>query len=893
LQAKLFHIVFTAFFLSFFSIKAVAQENPKREVGIAPTQIHEDTLQQPDELLQELPKPNDSLRVAADSLKPKKGKLEDMISRTAKDFNTVNQKTKISRLYNQAKITYQDMVLEAGEIIIDYSKSEVYAKGIVDSTGAYTQRPVFKQGNNVVEPDTIKFNLDTKKSKIWNARTEQQDLRIKAAETRKENDSTYYMKNAIFTTSKDIENPEYYFITRKLKMIPGEKVIVGLTNMVIMDVPTPVGVPFAFFPTTTKNTSGFIVPTFGENNRQGYFLQNGGYYFALSDHYDLAVMGDYYTNGSYGLRFESGYGWRYRFRGNINVRIENLITSERGLPDYAKTKIYNIQWSHQQDQKSSPSSRFSASVNLGSSTYFQNSINQMNVSSRMNNTMSSSINYSKTFDSQPQVNMSLTATHTQNTQTQKIDMTLPTLQLSVDRIYPFASRDESKKGIIKNINLQYNLSAKNSFSTTDSLFFTPEMFKDAKTGAQHSIPLSTNFKVLKYFSIPLSLTYNEVWTMKTIRKQRNFETDRDSITEVNGFDRFGTYSFSTSVGTTIYGTFDFGKERKFQGLRHTIRPTVSYNYTPAFDEYYENYQIDAMGTTMAEYTRFEGGLYGTPGNTYASSLGFTLANSFEGKFRDRDSTKVEPKKIMLLNSLNFSTGYNLAADSLRWREVSLTAGTTLMDGKLGVNFNAGLDPYALDNANRRIDRFNIDNGGSLFRLTRANLTLNYSFASTDFSGRAGGNNQQGERNGGRSDDLFGADMESNRRNQPQQDQDDDSSNLSEFYHLKIPWDIRIAHSLTYNNTSRQNEIVGNSLMVSGNVDLTDKWKIGVSTGYDFVQKGVTFTQFRFERDLLSWRMDFSWVPFGPNNHWGFFIGIKSSMLQDIKWEKRRTPDQQL
>lgn len=888
MQAKLFHIVFTAFLWSFFSMGVCAQENPKQEVNLPPIETQEGDFQLPEELIQ----PQDSVKISTDTLKPKKGKLEDLITRSAKDFNTVNQKTKISRLYNQAKITYQDMVLEAGEIIIDYSKKEVYAKGIVDSTGTYTQRPVFKQGSNIVEPDTIKFNLDTRKSKIWNARTEQQDLRIRAAETRKENDSVYYMKDAIFTTSKDIDNPEYYFHTRKLKMIPGEKVVVGLTNMVIMDVPTPVGVPFAFFPTTNKSTSGFIVPTFGENNRQGYFLQNGGYYFALSDHYDLAVMGDYYTNGSYGLRFESSYGWRYQFHGNVNVRIENLINSERGLPDYSKTKIYNIQWSHQQDQKSSPSSRFSASVNLGSSTYFQNSINQMNVSSRMNNTMSSSINYSKTFNSVPQVNMSLTATHTQNTQTQKIDMTLPTLQLSVDRIYPFASRDESKKGIIKNINLQYNLNAKNSFSTTDSLFFTPAMFKDARTGAQHSIPLSTNFKVFKYFSIPLSFTYNEVWTMNTIEKQRNFETDRDSITQLNGFDRFGTYTFSTSVGTTIYGTFDFGKDRKFQGLRHTIRPAITYNYTPAFDEYYDEYPIDAMGTTMAEYTRFEGGLYGAPSNRYASTLGFTLANSFEGKFKDRDSTKVEPKKVMLLNSLNFATGYDMAADSLKWREVSVTAGTTLMDGKLGINLNAGLDPYALDNANRRIDRFNIDNGGSLFRLTRANLTLNYSFSSTDFSGRAGRNNQQGERNGGRSDDLFGTDMESSRRNS-QQDDDDESSNLSGFYSLKIPWDIRIAHSLTYNNTSRQNEIVGNSLMVSGNVDLTDKWKVGVSTGYDFVQKGVTFTQFRFERDLLSWRMDFSWVPFGPNNYWGFFIGIKSSMLQDIKWEKRRTPDQQL
>ncbi len=827
--------------------------------------------------------------IPTDSVKPKKEKLEGIISRTAKDYNTINHKKRISKLYNQAVIKYLDMQLEAGEIIIDYNKNEVYARGIVDTSGVYTQIPKFTQGQNIVEPDSMRYNFDTGKALVYGSRTEQGDMKIKAPYTKRENDSVFYMKDAIFTTAADIDNPEYYFHTRKLKMVPGEKVVVGLTNMVIMDVPTPVGLPFAFFPITSKSTSGFIIPTFGENNTQGYFLQNGGYYFAISDHYDLTVLGDYYTNGSYGLRFQSDYAWRYKFRGNINIRLENLITSQRGFPDYSKTRIYNIQWSHQQDQKSNPSSRFSASVNLGSSTYFQNSINQINVSSRMNNTMSSSVSYAKTFNSIPQVNMSLTATHSQNTQTQRIDMTLPTLQLSVDRIYPFASRDESKKGIIKNINFQYNLNAKNSYTTTDSLFFTSQMFKDGRTGMQHSIPVSTNFKVLKYFSIPLSFNYNEVWTMNTVRKQRNFTTDRDTIININGFDSYRTYNFSTSIGTTIYGTFDFGKDKKIQALRHTVRPSVSYNYSPAFDQYYDEYPIDAMGTTMREYTRFEGGLYGTPNNNYASSIGLSLANSFEAKVRERDSTKTEPKKVMLLNALNFSTSYNMAADSLRWSPVSMNAGTTLMEGKLNMNLIARLDPYALSNSNRRIDKFNIENGGSLFRLAGANFTLNYSFSSTDFERRnPSGNNEIGARNGGREDDLFGSDMESNRRNRTEKE--NNSTNMEGFYSLKIPWDLRLAYSITYSNDFRQNEITSNSIMVSGNVDLTDKWKVGVSTGYDFVQKGVTFTQLRFERDLLSWRMDFSWVPYGVNSHWGFFIGIKSSMLQDIKWEKRKTPD---
>lgn len=889
MQTKLFHIVFWTIFLGVFSAKGYSQEFPTQQVGISPKEIADSTKVQTTEI-------PEKIVITGDSLKQKKGKLEGIISRKAKDKNITNVKTKISYLYNEARVQYLDMDLEAGIIIIDQNKNEVYAKGIVDTSGVYTQIPKFTQGQNVVQPDSIRFNFDTKKALVWNSRTQQGELNIKAAVSKRVNDSLYYMKDAFFTTSKDIDNPEYYFHTRKLKLVPGEKVVIGPTNMVIMDVPTPIGLPFAFFPITTKSVSGFLMPTFGDNNSQGYFLQNGGYYFALSDNYDLAVLGDYYTNGSYGLRFESNYAWRYKFRGNANVRIENLINSQRGFPDYSKTRIYNVQWSHQQDQKSSPSSRFSASVNLGSSSYFQNSINQVNVSSRMNNTLSSSVSYSKTFNSVPQVNMSITANHSQNTQTQRIDMTLPTLQLNVDRIYPFASRDESKKGIIKNINIQYGLNAKNSYTTTDSLFFTSQMFQDGRTGLQHSIPVSTNFKVLKHFSIPLSFNYNEVWTMNTVRKYRNFTTDRDTIINVNGFDAFRTYNFGTSVGTTIYGTFDFGKDKKLQALRHTVRPSVSYNYSPAFEQYYDEYPIDAMGTTVRQYTRFEGGLYGAPGNVYASSLGFNLANTFEAKIRERDSTKTEPRKMMLLNALNFSTAYNLAADSLRWREVVMNTGTTLLDGKLNLNLIARLDPYALNNANRRVDKFNIENGGSLFRLTGANFTVNYAFSSTDFEKKTSmGNNEQGARNGGREDDLFGSDMESNRRNRGQTEEKS-TSNVGNFYTLKIPWDLRFAYTVTYSNDRRQSEISSNSLMVSGNIDLSDKWKVGASTGYDFTQKGVTFTQLRFERDLLSWRMDFSWVPLAGaynNSQWNFFIGIKSSMLQDIKWEKRRTPDPNL
>jgi len=889
LHTNLFYIVLSAFFLTIGIQKNYGQDLPNKSLRIEAEKA-------PDSLIikeEDFARINDTIKKDSLPQLEKKSLLEGKIKYTAEDYAKIDQKNKRITLYNKAELYYQDIELKAGIIIMDYEKDEVYAGRIKDSTGIYTQLPIFKQGLNVIEPDSIRFNTKTKKALIWNSRTDQGEFRVKAELTKKENDSVYFLKNARFTTSKDIENPEYYFQTNKIKLVPKQKVVTGLTNMVIADVPTPIAIPFAFFPMTDTSQSGLIIPTFQDTRRQGYSLQNGGYYLALSDYYDLAIMGDYYTNGSWALRFESSYAYMYKFRGNFNIRFENLIQSERGFPDYSKSKIYNIQWSHSQDAKSNPSSRFSASVNLGSSTFFQQSLNQVNIGSALNNNLSSSISYSKTFNSVPQVNMSLTATHNQNSRTQEINMTLPTLQVSVDRIFPFAPKDGAKKGFFKNINFQYNLRGENRISTTDSLFFKPEMFRDANSGFQHSIPLSTNFKVFNYLSVTTSANYNEVWSVKTINRRFDSESNTLVTEDVNGFDAFRTYNFSTSVGTTIYGTFNFGETKKIQGIRHTMRPSVSHSYTPSFEQYFDTYAMDASGR-MAEYTRFESGIFGAPSNNYANNLGFNLSNTFEAKVTDKDSTKVEPKKIMLLNQLNFSTSYNMAADSLRWNPVRMSGGTALFDNKMNVNFGATLDPYAINAAGRRINTWNIDNGGSLFRMTSANMTINYSLSSQ--GDKKNNENSQGSRNGGREDDLFGTNTDLSDRRQSQfkdNDGEDAEDKPAEFYNAKLPWDLTFAYSLTYGNNNRERTITGNSVMISGNIDLTPRWKMGVSSGYDFVQQGVTFTQLRFERDLLSWRMDFNWAPFGDFASWGFFIGIKSSVLSDVKWEKRALPDRQL
>ena len=835
-------------------------------------------------------KENDSI-IQNDTI-TKKGLLLGKIKRNAKGYMKIDKTEGKLYLYDQAELYYLDTELKSGIIILDYNNNEVTAGRIKDSTGQLTQPPFFKQAGNEVNPDSIRFNFDTKKAIIWNSKSEQNGMNVTALATKKENDSVYFIKDAKVTTSKNVEDPEYYIRVRKGKFIPKNKIIAGLSNLYIEDVPTPIFLPFAYFPLTENRKTGFIFPSIGQNNQRGYFFQNGGYYFAFNDYFDITLLGDYYTNGSYGFRNESNYRKRYRYNGSLSIRFENLINGERGLPGYSKSNIYNFRWSHSQDSKSNPNSRFSASVNLGSSNYFRESVNQLNTPNFLNNTMNSSVSYSKTFRGYPSVNMSLTASHSQNTRTKKVNMSLPTLNASMERIYPFVKRNGQKKGFFKNINFQYSLRGENRIETSDSLFLKKEMFDDAIYGMKHSIPLSTNFKVLKHLSVSVGGSYEEVWTGQTI-KRNNYDVINQTIGKtdtIKGFDRFNKYNFSANIGTTIYGVFNFKEGKKFQTIRHVIRPSVNYGINPSFEKYYDEYIIDADGNT-SEYSRFEGGFFGVPGNNFSSSIGISINNVLEAKVTDKDSTAIEPKKIKLLNNLNFNTSYNIAADSLNWSPVRMTSGMTLFEDKLNINVGATFDPYAINDKGRRINKFH--DGG--FRMTSANINMGFTFTSKNSKEKP--KERDNSRSGGRTDDLFGRvdDFADSSFDDNENDKNNNEEEItdSSFYNNKMPWDIRFAHSLTYNNNQGQKEISNNSLMFSGNVSLSRKWKIGGSSGYDFKNTGFTYTQLRFERDLDSWKMNFNWVPFSTRASWYFFIGIKSDLLKDLKYDKRRLPDKRL
>ncbi len=842
--------------------------------------------------------------IKKDTIKP--SILTDIVKKYAEDYIRMSRKENKMYLYNNAKISYGEYELTAGRIILDNSTNQVFAAGIKDSTG-YTQKPVFKQGSQEVRPDSIFFNHKTKKAIVYGSNTKDGELEIYAEASKRVNDSVYYMKNAKFTTSEDINDPEYYFLARKIKFVPGKKVVTGLVNMYIADVPTPLGLPFGFFPLAEKRSSGFIIPAFADNRNRGFGLQNGGYYFAISDYVDLQVLGDIFSNGSYGLRFDSNYKLRYKFNGRVSLRYEKLFIEERGFPNFQEQSIFNFNWSHNQDTKANPSSRFSASVNLGSSEFFRQSINQANTGNRLNNSLNSSISYSKTIEAGPGMNLNISATHNQNTNTEVINMTLPTLQFSINRVFPFEPKFRAKKGAIENINLQYNLRGENRIQTTDSLFLRSEMFDDMDNGIQHSIPITTNFKVFKNFSVSTSANYEETWIFKTFRPFLDETTQTIQRDTIMGFDSYRTYNANMSVGTTVYGLFPFGDDKKIKAIRHVMRPSVSYNINPGFDQYYEDIVIPGVGSApdqVRQVSRFDGTMFGAPNPNFASGLSFSLANDFEAKVRKKDTTLTGDeayRKVKLLNNFGISANYNFAVDSLKLSPIAVRGNIPLLDSKLNINLIGTLDMYALDSNNRRINTLNIDNGGSLFRLTRANVSFGYKFSSEDFT-KDGEDEEEDEEddldnntflNGGRRDNLFGEgdplNDQLNRSSEDSKTKTDDN----EFYNYKPKWTLNFQYAMTYNNISRQNEISSHSLMFSGDIELSPMWSVGASSGYDFVNPGFTFTQLRFNRDLKSWTMSFNWQPIGNLRSWFFFIGIKSGIFRDIKYDKNREPDRTL
>ena len=883
--------ILLVFYLFCYQI-SVAQDFDKTNISNKKTK-EKTILNQPKDSLIDLKKDT----ITTDSIKPKEV-IDGIITHNAQDYTIQNAKNKTVTLYNKAHVVYTDIDLKAGIILLNYKNNTVYAKGIKDSLG-YHQRPVFKQGEQESEQDSILFNFKTKKALIYGIKTIQEGIITYAEKTKRVNDSTIYMRRMRFTTSKK-KIPDYYIETSKAKVVPDKKIIVGASHLVLADVPTPLYLPFAYLPLNDKRTSGFIIPSWGDSNSQGFFMQNGGYYFALSDYFDLTVLGDLYTNGSWGLQTESSYYARYKFSGNFSFNFENIIQGIRGLSDYNKSSNFNIRWSHSQDNKFSPNSSFTASVNLGSSTYYRQSLNQSNNAQYLTNTLNSSVSYSRKIVGTP-FNVSLTATHSQNTNTEKITMTLPSLQVNMDRIFPFTGKDGAKNNAIQKMGFNYSLQGRYEIETTDNEFFTPKMFATAKKGIQHNVSTNTNLKAFKYFTVSPNANYKDVWYFDKINKTYNPtlinpDTQKLGVIEndsINGFNRFNEYNFGVSLSTNIYGTFNFKKGR-LKAIRHTIRPSISYGYRPNFaKEHNLQVQQSSDPTDLLTYSPFEGGIYSTPGSGTSNNIRISVNNVLEAKVAPKDPDSDEDdKKITLLNNLNFSTNYDITKDSLRWSNVAVSLGTRLFKDKLALNANMSLDPYQIDAKGQQIDKFN----SKIFRIETAGITANYSLSSKDFEKKEEERGKNENNGNGAQDtpDLFGENTPKTNdfSNNPKSNEESEVKETV-LYQNKIPWSLNLAYALNYNNNGLVSAISSNSLMFSGNLELSPKWGVGFSSGYDIKDNGFTYTSLNFSRDLDSWKLNFNWIPFGNNSSYNFFIGVKSSVLSDLKWDKNKPPDRAL
>ena len=837
----------------------------------------------------------------SDSIIKPKEVIQYNILHNAKDYTIQNAKKKTITLYNEAEVDYGDINLKAGKIIIDYKNNTVYATGIVDSTG-YVQRPVFKQGNQESEQDSILYNFKSEKALIYGIKTVQGEMITYGEKTKRVNDSTVYMSKLRFTTSKK-KIPDYYIATNKAKLVPGKKIIVGGSNLVLADVPTPLYLPFAYFPLTKGRTSGFIIPTWGENNQQGFFLQNGGYYFALNDYFDLELTGDIYSNGSWAMNSRSNYRVRYKYSGSLSFRYQDLTNGIKGFSDFSKSANYNISWNHRQDPKTSPNSNLSAQVNISSSSqFFRQSLNQIDQSQQFNNSFNSSISYYKKFVGTP-FNATVTLSHQQNSNNESVTMTLPSVQINMDRIYPFAGKGGIKKNPFQKIGVNYNLQGRLDINTTEDDFLTSKMFEGSKSGMKHDVSANTNIKVFKYFTLNPTFNYSDVWYFNSINKRYDTTipntTTNNSGTVVNdtisGFKRFNQYNFGTSLSTVIYGNFSF--KGKIKAIRHTITPTIGWSYRPNLRKQHElTVQQSDDITDLLTYTPFEGGIYSEPSGGISNALTFAINNKLEAKVKpkDKDSDE-EDRKVTLINNLNFNTTYNIAADSLRWSNVNFNMGIPLFKNKMMLNFTGSLDPYQKDANGTRINKFN----PGIFRLENLALTTGYSLSSKDFEKKDDKKKEEKEDNTDSNNlpDVLGTDINPNRdfANRASTGKTGKrEEKVAELYQNKMPWNLSFNYSIIYNNNGTNFAGIRNHVTsFNGSIDLTPKWKLGVNSGYNFTEGAFTNATFNFTRDLDSWRFNFNWTPFGRFTSYYFFIGIKSSMLSDLKWDKNQPPDRRL
>jgi lipopolysaccharide export system protein LptA len=851
-----------------------------------------------------VPAPADSLNAAAvkdttdtsDSLNVQpKGDIATTIKYSARDSIRLDVVTQTAYLYGDAKINYGDITLEAENIEINWATSTLTAVGVPDSTGKVKGVPLFTEKDDKYSADIIRYNFKTRKGIISGIVTQQGEGYIHGEKV-KRTDEALFINSANYTTC-NLAHPHFHIRANKLKVIPQDKIVTGPFNLYVADVPTPLGFILGIFPVPKRNKSGLIFPMYGESRDRGFFLRNGGYYFAINDYVASRLIGEIYTLGSYGLQSQTDYISRYKFRGNLDLAFNHRKSTNpnfgvaEGAKEFYSVDDYKIIWNHQTISKKN--SRLSAGVNFGSTTYNRN--NSYNPAAYLSNTMTSSISYSKFFGGTP-FNLSIAARSTQNNNTGVYDFTFPDFAFSMNRIYPFKKKFGDGNSWYEKINISYNsvgsIQASNvsgvlrgraeggenldtlslNFNNLGKIFSAPY----ARSGLRHTASAGTTIKALKYFNLNPSLNFNEYMYFNRLSYRTLGPDTLITYDTLRGFSNAYDFNFSTDLTTRIFGSVYFKKGRVV-GVRHTLIPTLNYTYRPNFANLFggPSYQTitgrTSPGRTVSEQqlSRYNGFLYGAPGKGESNLLSFNLVNTVEAKVKTKNDSVNPTKKIPLLENVSINGSYDFTADSMNWSLINFSARTKLFN-RLDINFNYTYDPYVYkavrDSLGNVINQFRVNDTRTNQIQSRSQL---YSLMlSTNLNPAAKKKNYKDPK-------------------ASQADLNVINANPEMYVDFNIPWSMYVSYNLSYSKVGFSPSNVIMTLSLNGDLKIAEKWKIGFNTGYDITNEAVTYTQVNIYRDLHCWEMRFNWIPFGYRQSYSFDINVKASILQDLKLNRKR------
>ena len=794
--------------------------------------------------------------------------LDHQIVYNARDSIRYETKGQKIYLFGDGFVQYEEMNLKSEFIEIDNAKNTITAYGKTDSLGKDIGTPLFKDGDQEIACRKMIYNLKTKKGKIFDVKTKEGDLLLLGSEVKKDSNNVVYMKN-LKCIPCEFEDSRTIFKAKKAKIIPDDKIVTGPMYLEIGGVPTPLGLPFGYFPNTKKRHSGILIPFYGNSDALGFYLKDGGFYWGISDKTDMTIRGDIYSNGSWGLHTINNYNVNYKFNGALSLGYSEFRNGEKEIPNlYTKQKDISINWRHAQDLKNNPTIRFGSDVNIRTSKY--NKFNSQNTGQYLTNTFQSNINFSKTFKIGT---LGLNARHDQNTQTKLMNISFPELTFNVNRFYPFKKETRIKQNPIDKIGISYLLEARNTLSGADTSIFKGNVGDSLKYGFRHSLPISTNITLLKYFTLTPALNLSAVMYTKTTRKELDETTNTIVKTTDKNFKTGYDANFNTSLSTKLFMDYLF-KGKRIKQIRHLLIPSIAYTYRPDFGEEQYGFWKDVISDTTNriknKYSVFENTLFSGPAQGTQNSLSVNLNNNLEAKIRKKTDTGFVYNKVTLLQNLSFSGIYNFAADSFNLSNISMT-GRTKIWKYFDLVFGSTFDPYyttvltnTLTNTDYayRTSHYLANTNGRLMDFTTGNIAVNASFSSNSLASKA------------KKPDLTnGAEKDAVNTNTAQAQE-------------KLPWNLNIYYNLTYTKVLNKLHDI-QTLNFSGDVSVTKYWKLGVTSGYDFTNRNLSYTSINLYRDLRCWQARIDWVPFGFRKSYSLTINLKTSMLSDIKIPRQR------